>query len=44
MNVMRYRFFSLQEAKEWYKGLTGIEDDDLYKDEEVAELSFEHKV
>ncbi|KAE8560229.1 hypothetical protein [Paenibacillus polymyxa] len=36
--------YSLEEAKEWYKSLTGLEDSDLYPDEEVEIVSMNLQV
>ncbi|AKO92029.1 hypothetical protein BEH_07900 [Priestia filamentosa] len=36
--------YSLEEAREWYKNLTGLEDDELYKLSEVSEVSLDMKV
>lgn len=36
--------YSQDEAREWYKGLTGLSDDDLYSYDEVEIVSPEYKV
>ncbi|KJD44192.1 hypothetical protein [Paenibacillus terrae] len=36
--------YSLEEAKEWYKSLTGLEDSDLYPDDEVEIVSMSYRV
>ncbi|UYG93204.1 hypothetical protein [Cytobacillus firmus] len=36
--------YSLDEAIEWYKNLTGLEDDELYFYEDVETIPFDYKV
>lgn len=36
--------YSLEEAKTWYKELTGLSDDELYSDEDVEIVSLDYKV
>ena len=36
--------FTLEEARVWYKELTGLTDEELYEDEDVAIVSPDHKV
>ncbi len=35
---------TLEEAKCWYKELTGLGDDELYSDEEIEIVSFDYEV
>ncbi|MBE0342554.1 hypothetical protein E4V51_17490 [Paenibacillus sp. 28ISP30-2] len=36
--------YSLEGAKEWYKSLTGLEDSDLYPDDEVEIVGMDYHV
>jgi hypothetical protein len=36
--------YTLEEAKTWYKELTGLSDDELYSDEEIEIVPFEKEV
>ncbi|MNW28134.1 hypothetical protein D3C74_49470 [compost metagenome] len=36
--------YSLEEAKNWYKELTGLEDEDLYSDDELEIVSDDYMV
>lgn len=36
--------YTLEEAKSWYKSLTGLKEDDLYSDDEIELVSPDYKV
>lgn len=35
---------SFNDAREWYKKVTGLSDDDLYTEEDASEIPFEYEI